>query len=38
MENWKFWTALIVGILWAAVSSYFDSKARRNRDLSEGNY
>ena len=37
MEDWKVWVAIIVGILWAAASSAFDSKAKRNADLMKDN-
>ncbi len=37
MKDWEFWIAFLVGILWAAVSSYFGSKARLYRDINKGN-
>jgi hypothetical protein len=37
MDTWKFYAALLVGLIWGAISCFTNSTAKRNKHLYEGN-
>lgn len=38
MEDWKFYLALAIGVLWGSVKAWIDSPAKRNNLINKGKF